>query len=267
VYAGCDAISVTSKTFVNYLVREHNIPAHKISYLPQHAEDIGVHPSDEHKDVAEFVFIGNLGISQDIECILEAAAIVRDTLDFKVHLVGTGACFETTKTSVTMRGLRDHVILHGWHPAEDLVQFYRMADACLLTLTADNLIGQTMPGKLQAYMSAGKPVIAATDGAARQVIQDSACGVCVAAGDSAALAAAMTDFIENRPAYEQCGAAGRAYYEEHFTKAHFMRRLEDALISLAGPLPAVRAGELVAHPAMVASPLRASLGAYEEPVA
>jgi glycosyltransferase involved in cell wall biosynthesis len=114
-----------------------------------------------------------------------------------------------------------------------MAEFYRMADACLLAQKSDNLTGMTVPGRLQGYMSAGKPVIAATDGAAKQVIEESGCGVCVGAGDSVALAAALKNFHENRFAYERCGENARAYYEEHFAKHVFMQQIEGALTSLS----------------------------------
>lgn len=267
LYTESDAIAVNSKPFVDYLVTEHNIPAHKISYLPHHAEDTGVHVSTKKTDATEFAFMGNVGLAQDIDCILDAAVIMRDTHPFRVHIVGDGSYFKTAEALVAEKGLEDHVLLHGRHPAECMAEFYRMADACLLTLRAGSWIGLTMPSKLQGYMSAGKPVIAAIDGAAKEVIEDSGCGVCVGAGDSVALAAAMTDFVENRSAYEHCGMNGRAYYEEHFTKRRFMLQLEGALVSLVEPLPEVHAGELVPHPTMVARPLRVPLDACEEPVA
>lgn len=235
LYSRCDAISVTSQPFVEYFNKEHTIPIKRISYIPQHAEDIylkmDLSPGD---NITDFVFMGNIGIAQDIECILDAAEKIKHIPNFKIHFVGDGSYLTVSKTLVQQKGLNDIVIFHGRHPLEKMTDFYRLADACLITLKADNLIGLTMPSKLQGYMAAGKPVIGAINGAAQEVIKESQCGLCVNASDSCALAEAMKDFIEEPDKYKDSGERGRDYFNKHFTKDIFMKKLKDELRRLAG---------------------------------
>ena len=230
LYSKCDAITVTSQPFIKYFNKEHSIPTEKISYIPQHAEDIytkmDFSPSD---DITDFVFMGNMGIAQDIECILEAAEEIKNIPKFKIHFVGDGSFLEKSKTFVQAKGLNDIVVFHGRYPLEKMADFYKLADACLLTLKAENLIGLTMPSKLQGYMAAGKPVVAAINGAAQEIIKQSECGICVNASNSKELAEAMKDFIESPCKYKDCGENGRRYFEKHFTKHIFMEKLEEEL--------------------------------------
>ena len=111
--------------------------------------------------------------------------------------------------------------------------FYRMADCCILTLRVPGApwISSTLPSRLQGYMAAGKPILAAIDGSAAEVIRDSGCGRSVPAGDSAGLASLLEDFIDNRAAYEGCGESGRAYFRANFTKDRFMDEIESLLIA------------------------------------
>lgn len=230
LYYNCDVITVTSQPFIEYFNKEHSIPIEKISYIPQHAEDIYLQkdfPSID--DVTDFVFMGNMGIAQDIECILDAAEKIKNIPKFKIHFVGDGSYLETSKILVQQKGLDDIVFFHGRHPLEKMLDFYILADVCLLTLKAENLIGLTMPSKLQGYMAAGKPVIGAINGAAQEVIRESKCGLCVNASDSNALAEAMKDFIVNPDKYKDCGEKGRRYFKKHFTKDIFMKKLENEL--------------------------------------
>lgn len=233
LYSKCDIITVTSKPFIKYFNQAHSIPIERITYNPQHAEDIYLEmdfsPED---DVIDFVFMGNIGIAQDIDCILDAAEKINSIPKFKVHFVGDGSYLDTSKDLAKQKGLEDIVVFHGRHPLDKMPDFYKLADACLLTLKDDSLVGLTMPSKLQGYMAAGKAVIGAINGAAREVISESKCGVCVNASDSDALAEAMKEFIQNPYTYKECGENGRSYFKSHFTKEIYMKTLEKTLIKM-----------------------------------
>lgn len=234
LYQGCDQIAVSSKPFFKYLHEVNDIPYDKMCYLPQHAEDIyldmDLRAIDNH--CIDFVFTGNIGKAQDIECIIEAVEIIRDTPDFTVHLVGDGSHLEDCKQMIKEKHLEDKFVLHGRHPIDQMPKFYRLADACLLTLKCDNFVGMTMPSKLQSYMAAGKPVIGAISGAAQEVIKESNCGLCVDASDAKGLAEMMKAFIQNPNIYKSCGENGRCYFKQNFTKAIFMDHLEKLLNNL-----------------------------------
>ncbi len=230
LYSRCDAIVVTSQPFIEYFRKTHSIPIERLAYIPQFAEEVVLPAVEDSSDgVTNFVFMGNIGITQDIDCILDATEKIRGVPGFMVHFVGDGSYIETAKRVVQQRALDGVVVFHGRHSIEEMPAFYELADVCLLTLKADNFTGLTMPGKLQGYMAAGLPVIGAINGAARAVIDDSKCGVCVDAGDSDALANAMSDFVTGFDKYADCGRNGRAYYEKHFSKDRFMTDLESAL--------------------------------------
>lgn len=235
IYSSCDSIAVTSRPFIEYLTQEHSIPIERISYIPQHAEDIYLQMDfSSNNDITDFVFMGNIGRAQDIECILDAAEKIKNIPKFKIHFIGDGSYLETCKTLVQQKALGDIVIFHGRHTLKRMPEFYKLADACLLTLNANSLIGLTMPSKLQGYMAAGKPVIGAINGSAQEVIIEAQCGLCVNAGDSYALAEAMKDFIENPEKYKECGVNGREYFKTHFTIEIFMEKLEKELNKVMG---------------------------------
>lgn len=226
IYSKSDGIGITSTPFFHYFNTVHSIPMDKISYIPQHAEEtyLSINESEDN-GIVDFVFMGNIGLAQDIDCILDAVQELKSDFSFKVHFVGDGSYLEDSKLIVNEKGLSDHVIFHGRHPLEDMPKFYRFADACLLTLKGDSLVGQTMPSKLQGYMAAGRPVIGAINGAAQEVIRESHCGICVNAGDSKALAEVMKDFIQNPDKYKNNGENGRKYFVDNFTKKIYMEKL------------------------------------------
>ena len=122
-------------------------------------------------------------------------------------------------------------MFHGRHPVGEMPRFYRMADACALTLHVPGApwISSTLPSRLQGYMAAGKPVLAAIDGSAAEVIAESGCGASVSGTDGAGLAALMADFIDDRDKYAGCGERARAYFRENFTRTRFMDEIESLL--------------------------------------
>ena len=103
--------------------------------------------------------------------------------------------------------------------------WFLLADCFLLTLDGTSSVGKTLPGKAQTYLSIGKPVVGAINGAGAEMIKESDCGLCVPAGDAIALAEAMTEVIENFEKYKLNGQKGRNFYEKNYTMDVFIHRL------------------------------------------
>ena len=126
----------------------------------------------------------------------------------------------------------EKIKFYGPVPANQTAAFYRMADACLLTLNGDNLIGHTLPGKVQTYMAAGKTILGAINGAGQEVIKESGCGLCVNAGDVEGLANNLVFFIHNKNQFMHCGEMARKYFFENFVVAKHFDKLEMILEGL-----------------------------------
>ena len=65
---------------------------------------------------------------------------------------------------------------------------YQQASAMLLTLKGGGEISNTVPAKLQTYMSCSKAVLAMIDGEANFIINEAKCGLVANAGDFKTLA-------------------------------------------------------------------------------
>lgn len=111
-------------------------------------------------------------------------------------------------------------------------KFYALADACIMGLTGESIIGHTIPNKLQGYMAAGKTVIAAIDGAAGRVIQAANCGIAVPAGDVEALSRGIQNFLDHPEKYKECGENGRHYFKENFHKDQHIKSVETVIQTL-----------------------------------
>ena len=235
LYLGADRVVVTSRPFIDYLQKEIGYPVERMSYLPQHA-NMGMIDDDlstEDNGVADFMFAGNLGKGQRLDVIIRAAKILGNRKDYMIHLVGDGRMRGELENMVREYSLEDNVTFYGNQKREDMPRFYKMADALLITLRGNNEVGDTMPGKLQMYMTTGKPIFGAINGAAYEVITEAQCGSCVKAGDYDGLAKLMKRYIEHPSDFEQCGQNARDYFLKHFTLDIYMDGLEKELESMA----------------------------------
>ena len=231
IYKQFDKIAVTSQPFIDYINSVNGYPQEKIVYLPQYGADSYLASDFTPKDngIVDFLFAGNIGFVQDIDKIIYAVERIKDIDNFVVHIVGNGAARVKFETLTKSKHLENKIIFHGRVSLAEMDEFYKLADACLLTLDGSSKIGDTLPVKMQGYMAAGKPVIAAVNGAGKKVIEESSCGIAVSAGDIDGLARIMKDFIENKNKYSICGQKGREYFKQNFTKELHLEKLEGLL--------------------------------------
>ena len=230
IYKRADRLLITSQMFRDYFKNQFDIPDDKIEYLPQYALSNfdTVLPPKEDTDHVDLLFAGNIGAVQSLDTVLRAAKLLQDEEKLRWHIVGEGSELENLKKLASQLQL-DNVIFHGRKPVEQMPKYYAMADAMLVTLTADPIISLTLPGKVQSYMAAGKPVIAASNGEIPKVIAASGCGFCAPAEDAEKLVEAVKAFLSH-PDHQLLGANARKYYEENFSRVKFMDKLEDELI-------------------------------------
>ena len=113
------------------------------------------------KEDTNFVFAGNIGEAQSVETIIKAANEINDE-EIKIHIVGEGSSLEKCKEMAKSMSLKN-VEFYGKKSIDEMKSFYELADAMLITLKRDEVINLTLPGKVQSYMAASKPIIGAID--------------------------------------------------------------------------------------------------------
>ena len=229
IYRRADDLLVSSRGFVNYFRQVLKLEDKRIRYMPQYAEDLfdTLPEPAQKKDSVDFMFAGNVGALQSVDTIVEAARLVQNEKKIHIHIVGGGIALEACKKQA--EGL-ENVTFHGRHDIGEMPAFYAMADAMLITMKDDPVLSATLPGKVQTYMAAGKPVVGAIGGeTARVVNEDAACGMCCAPEDAKGLADIMLRIAEDDALRVQFGENARRYYQEYFRKEQFFALLETVL--------------------------------------
>lgn len=178
------------------------------------------------------VFAGNLGTVQALDTVLAAAQLLRDEPHVRFVLVGSGSRSEWLQQEARRLGL-DNVRIPGRFPPSDMPGILAQASAVLVSLVRDPIMSQTVPSKVQAYLAAGRPIIASLDGEGARVVGESGAGLVCPAQDAQALAEAVIQLRdaspEERQRMSQCGIS---YYEQHFEPKLLARRLAQILSGL-----------------------------------
>lgn len=224
IYRKADTILITSLGFRDYFRDVLGIKNQQIRYLPQYAEDMfgTVGAADTEQNGVHYLFAGNVGKSQAVETIVEAAKLVQDDNRIHIHIVGGGISLDSCKALAD--GL-DNITFYGRRDVSEMPSFYAKADAMLVTLVDDATLSLTLPGKVQSYMAAGKAVIGAINGETARLVQTADCGSCAPAEDAAALAQILKNGADHPQLLRQHGQNARKYYDEHFRKETFMDTL------------------------------------------
>ncbi len=234
-YKAADRLAIESPTFRDYFIDYHNVEKENIVYIPQFSTDDGKPVNEPHEGV-NFYFMGNMGTVQCIPFLLESfEEVFKKAPDenIKFNFVGDGLVQDNAKDFVKKHNLEDRIIFHGRHPVSKMKDFYAQADACIFALDDSTLIGSTIPSKLQGYMGAGKPVVAAVQGGARFIINEANCGIAINPGDVEGFATALIEIAKNVELREELGANSRNYFERHFTKKAFLDSIERELASIS----------------------------------
>ena len=227
IYRRQDLVLVQSPGFVE-----------PVRALAPDALPVRVHPNpsedqpDDHAPAAlrlpggfNVVFAGNLGTAQGLDAVLDAAERLRDLPELRFVLVGSGQRSDWLHEQVAARGL-GNVLLPGRYAPQQMPAILAQAQALLVSLVDDPAMALTVPSKIQSYLAAGKPIVAALHGEGARVVAEAGAGLGCAAGDGPALARAVRR-LQGMSADERAamGEAGRRYHDEHYAPAVLTPRL------------------------------------------
>ena len=229
IYRRADDLLVSSRGFVNYFRQVLKLEDKRIRYLPQYAEDMfdELPAAAEKKAGVDFMFAGNVGALQSVETIVEAAKLLKDNTQIRIHIVGGGIALDHCKELAAGLG---NITFHGRHDVTEMPSFYAMADAMLITMKDDPVLSATLPGKVQTYMAAGKPVVGAIGGETARVVNEEAqCGMCCTPENAQELAQIMLRIAQDDELRGRFSENARQYYQQFFRKEQFFDMLETVL--------------------------------------
>ena len=165
----------------------------------------------EHGLVDRFVLMhsGNVGLSQNLDVLIEAADRLRSRERLTIAIVGDGSKRAALEAMTVARGLTN-VRFFPYQPKALLHDSFASADVFLVSLKA-GIEGFIVPSKVYGILAAGRPYIAATDPSSEpaQIASESGCGLVATPGDPAALAAAIAAMYDDPAMTKDMGARAR----------------------------------------------------------
>ncbi|HHX37474.1 MAG TPA: glycosyltransferase family 4 protein [Clostridiaceae bacterium] len=234
LYRSADCVPISSPAFRSYLETHSGVPSQRIVFWPQHGEThfAAIDGTVTQTGFFDFVYAGNMGSVQAVDQFLYAIPYMQAKRPYRFHFVGGGSELTNLKSLATALSINDRVIFYDQKPASEMPYFYKLADVFLLSLASDSAIALTLPGKLQGYMGAGKPIAAVAGGAVSDLIKKVECGV-VSTTDKPKQTAAQLDYlIENERARWEMGRNGQKFYNNYFTKTAVMDKILTTLNQL-----------------------------------
>ena len=223
IYRHTDLLLVQSRAFEASVAALS--PGKPIAYYPNSVDATFAKPPSTDVDLPEVpaldegfavVFAGNVGAGQAVEVMIESAALLKDFPEIRFVVFGQGSRWDWMHDQVQARGLTN-LHLPGRFPVNTMPGLMQKAGALLVTLADEPIFALTVPNKVQAYMAAGRPIVACLNGEGARLVEEAQAGVSVPAQDAKALAAAVLQLYQMSPEERaNLGANGRRYFKAHF---------------------------------------------------
>jgi glycosyltransferase involved in cell wall biosynthesis len=236
IYKCCDTLLLQSRAF--FEPTKKYASSEKLVYFPNSIDiknfsAVGsVIPralKSELESHFSVVFAGNIGTAQSVESIVEAASLLKQEAGLRIFIVGSGSMLEWVVSQKKSLQL-DNLVLPGRFPADAMPEIFECAAALLVTLNDEEIFSYTIPSKIQAYLAAGRPIIAALRGEGARVITESGSGLVCPPASGQMLATTILALKESSSVErDKMGGAGLKYFNENYDMDFQSGRLIDIL--------------------------------------
>ena len=223
IYSQAAKIVVLSPGFREMLIRR-GVPEDKIEVIYNWCDENHLQAGERNEALAHelgmagrfnVIFAGTMGKAQALDAVLGAARLLHDKLPkIQFVFVGGGIDVNRLKEKKIEQGLRNVRFLPR-RPMSEIGDVLSLADVLLVHLKDDPLFGITIPGKTQAYMAAGRPILKGVRGDAAALVEKAGAGLTCTPEDPLDIADAVESFYNmSREELEQMGSNGKRFYEQ-----------------------------------------------------
>jgi glycosyltransferase involved in cell wall biosynthesis len=220
------AIIVLNSSMKDRIAKKCPEVAHKISIIPNWSDPQEIQPmakeinpfAQEHDLVDRFtvMYSGNMGRCHDIETLLNAIVLLRDT-PIKFVFVGGGDKRKYMHSKIEEYGLTNCLML-PYQPKENLTFSLTACDVSLVSID-QQMEGLVAPSKLYSYLAAASPIVAICPEYSylNTVLAEANCGAGFCNGDSQGLANYLYKLSQNPQLAKDLGQSGREYCIQNYT--------------------------------------------------
>lgn len=216
--ASADSVVAIGETMRARLISIKNIPAEKIHVIHNWADSSSIvlgpkeNPfSRAHHIHDKFVVMhsGNVGLSQSLKTLMEAAILLQKEKDVVVAIVGDGAGKPELQRIAEHHKLTN-VLFLPYQPKESLSESFAAADVFVVSLKK-GMSGYIVPSKVYGILAAGRPFVGAveSDSEVTMIAEMYNCGLVARPEDSQDMTDKILQIYRNRQQGIAMGENGR----------------------------------------------------------
>lgn len=209
------------------VIRDRGVAPARLRVIPDFVDTVFFHPMPRDNDFARehrltdgfvVMYAGNIGLVQDWESILQAAAALRGQPITHV-IVGDGTRRAWLEEEVARRGLAN-VKLMGYQPKELMPAINASCDLALIPMTRSGAL-DGFPSKVYSLMACGKPILVSTgaDSEMAAMIGDAQCGRVISPEEPGEYLGAVRRAFAERDQLQAEGLRGRQFVEQKYSRA------------------------------------------------
>ena len=218
LYRQADLVVAVAQGTIDTLIKR-GIPAKKLVLVPNGVDieqfrntngSSSVRKQLKIEDKFVVSYIGTHGMAHRLDTVLDAAAKLKNNNRIKFLFVGDGA----EKKKLVERKKReklDNVIFHDQIDRSRIPDFYAATDLFLVPLRKADLFTRNIPSKIYEIMAAQKPMLIATNGESRRLVESAGAGIGITPEDSDELAAEIEHLQNDEELRHQMGQSGYAF--------------------------------------------------------
>jgi glycosyltransferase involved in cell wall biosynthesis len=228
--------------FAKDIIRR-GIPSHKIKVITNGVDLDTYRPSSENvrsrlktefsQDDFVVAYIGAHGISHGLSKVLDAAEALQDEKGVRFLFVGEGAEKTNLVESARKKKLKNVTFLPS-KKREEVIDFYHLADTCLVPLKNVAGFDTFIPSKMFEIMGCGKSIIASLRGEAADILTEAGAAVIVRPEDPKELGAAIRSLKDDPEKRRIMGERGRRFVEKHFNRKALAEKYLDLIEEVVG---------------------------------
>ena len=186
-------------------------------------------------------YSGNIGLSQNMDMLLNVAKKISETTNIHFVLIGEGAYKAEVENRVKEENIKN-VTLLPFQPYEDISHVFSLGDMGLV-ISKPGTGAASVPSKTWSIMSASRPVLANFDeNELKTIIEHNKCGVFTKAGDENAFIAAILNMYKDRELCKEYGRNGRQFVMDNLTREVGTQKYVEVIKSVVAEAEAKKNG-------------------------
>ncbi len=236
-FASCDHLIANSPRIAAH-IEAQGWPGSRITTISNFVPEIKAAPArraafNTPEDAPLILWLGRMARDKGPDLVVRALA---ETPQAYLWMAGAGPDEDEVKKLSAQVGVSGRIRFLGWR--DDIHPLLRAADIFVRSSRSEGL------GNVLEAWANWLPVISTRSADTDRVIADGETGLLAAKEDPAALASALNSLISNRDLAQRLAAAGRSYFQAHFTEEPVVamyldlcRRLKEEYARRTHPLP------------------------------